>query len=135
MKILVYLKGYRDWVERRVNKIDIGMNTTLKGILQLIIGRAQVGYLTGPYPVKLKVGKTGNLRRSLYPDVEREGMKIAGFIKLRSIASYGAYWEDRSREGQVFKNGNPKYRPFVRPAFVDMRSRILRTLAREINRE
>jgi len=124
VKVKVRAVGHKAWVNKALTEIEKVVFQTINRALLKVRGQAQKQYLTGPRPQHLGV-RTGNLRRNLMTVTTLKENSAKGYLFLRSIARYGIYWEAEERKGQVFSNGTPKYRPFVKPAWEDLKDRIL----------
>lgn len=135
MKILAEFKNVEPWVEKRKAKIQTQLGKGMEYVLALIRGRSQAYYLHGPYPTKLRIGH-GSLLKNIGIKTEVLADKIIGKITIGSLAWYGKIWESvgeySHRKGGIFpKAGTPKSRPFIRPAFEDLREKINRILKEE----
>jgi len=125
VKITIIIKGHKralDNVEKRVEK---NLYDVFKTAGVEIVSKARRNYLSGGYPQHLRVGKKrgGTLRSNVGHKVDMIGNTVLLQLLIPDVAWYGRLWEAVKqysyRQGQVFKNGTPKARPFFRPALRD----------------
>ena len=136
MKFKVSYQGHDKWVAKALAKLTPTIASSLEGVMATLKGRAQYAYLRGPYPTKLSYhtgGRTsGALRDNIQVAVTRSANEVYGIVGLPSITFYGKIWEAvdeyAHRKGATFKNGSPMARPFVRPAWEDIKKESVYTI-------
>lgn len=123
-KIRVNVLGYKEWINKALNKIPESTVQGMMNVMTRIKERAQSEYLHGPYPERLRIGG-GTLLQNIQPVVEIKFSEIIGYLVVGSIAYYGLVWEAvgkyAHRKGMFFSGNNtPMDRPFAFPAYRDL---------------
>jgi len=136
MKITVIVKGHKE-VAKKVHKdvkqraYDVFYRAGVE-----IVSIARRRYLSGGYPEHLRVGKVkgGTLRSNVNFKVDTTAEAVLLNLIIPDIAWYGRLWEAVNeyeyRQGEFFRNGTPKARPFFSPAIRDYWPKLLEKFRR-----
>ena len=123
-KIRVDVLGYKEWINNTISKLSPSTVQEMMNVMTAIKSKAQIKYLRGPYPERLRIDG-GHLLQNIQPMVEIKFSEIIGYLTVASTAYYGLIWEAvgryAHRKGMMFSgNDTPMCRPFALPAYKDL---------------
>jgi len=132
MNIRIEYLNYKEWAAKRKKDAGKAMGRALLYNLKKVIDNSKRKYLSGGYPLNLRVD-SGSLRNNVRLfNIRTEENEVIANIGVESIAWYGKIWEAvdeyKHRRGRSFGNATPMARPFLKPSWEDMKNVVVRDL-------